>query len=221
MNELLEEDVRYAKKRWIVSFILLGLIFVVSLITMFFLREKNKEPRIIVIEKEIVDESTSDEVLPAKDISKERNITGADVIAAYKEVEGTDFAFLIATQALLEADLFDLMDLPEYYYLVYVISANESNIVDTLNSKNGLQVNLLFVNYNRVINDTCLLKKANGYYFETSAGFREEESDPTIQTFFEMNELNNPFKINKKANFIAREIYNSNGEVIGCTYIEQ
>lgn len=209
-------DSNLGKMRKYIVFTFLILLFLVILFVS--LKKQETEPVEEVKKEEI---ELQDNKSKIEETVEETYISGAEVIAAYKKIEGTDYAFLVATQSFLETDLFDLMESPEYSYLVYVLSLNDLNIAETIYSRNGLEVNLAFVNYNRVLNDTCLIKKVNGLFYETDAGYREEDGESKIQTFLYMNELNDVFKINGKSKFIEREIYNANGKVIGCTYIEK
>lgn len=208
-------EVRDVKKRRIILYFFLVLLFIISVITILCIRNHIKET--VKIE-EVRNDDVKDSSNTIEEEIEQSYLFGSDVIDAYKKVEGKDYAFLVATQSLLETDIFDLMNLPEYNYRVYVLSSSDFNIVDTILSKNGLQVNMVFINYNCVINDTCLLKKSSGLFYETRADFRVDESSNKI--FYEMNEKGT-FKIDEKAEFIVREIYNANGEIIGCTYIEQ
>lgn len=215
------------KKRVIlVVFIFICFIFIASLLSWKYL-SKTQEGNIY----NKINEDKAIEVDGNISLSKEQKehhiVSGAKVLERYEEVKNDEYAFLVATNAFLEQNKEDLQDCDEILYLKYVLSKNDQGIVENVHTKNGMLVPFVFINYNTVLDDTCLYQVSSQSYLESNYGFiKNNEStifgEDILHTFpLIQSKKEDIFTIYEESSFLENLIYNNEGKLLGYSYVEQ
>ena len=191
-----------SKKKSIVILFIVILLLTVSIAVIFVLKNKTIEPT-------FVDEvNQENEQIIIED--NEDGIYGVDVKNKYEEVKGTDFAILVTTSDLLEGT--ETNESIENYK--YILENNDNNRIDVIKAPDGTYLDAVFVNYNRLLKDTVVIKDTSGGYI-APYGFTESE-----ETKFNIYNENLSMVILNSAIFLEYPIYDDKYNEIGILYIE-
>lgn len=196
------------------KFLLAVLILFVAILVINSFKSKNKVNDQMNVNNQMnlneeVTENTSENITDGEVI---KNVTyGSDIKKKYKEVKGTDFAILITTMDFLkEAEAGEKEE-----HLRYILEDADSNVISVIKDADGNAVSAVFVNYNRLLKDTVVMKDISGGYI-APYGFSDESNNQ----FNAYNE-GNSIKIDNKAIFSEYPVFNEDYEEIGILYIER
>ena len=153
---------------------------------------------------------TEEEGFEEKDNLQE-GISGRDIKNKYKEVKGTDFALLVTTNDLLKG--IDEGGKKEYYR--YILENDNSNRISLIKDEEGSYRDAVFINYNRLLKDTVVIKDISGGYIAPN-GFSYKS-----ETKFNKYSESKSIAIEEEAVFSEYPIYDGSYNEIGILYIEK
>lgn len=153
---------------------------------------------------------TEEEGFEEKDNLQE-GISGRDIKNKYKEVKGTDFALLVTTNDLLKG--IDEGGKKEYYR--YILENDNSNRISLIKDEEGSYRDAVFINYNRLLKDTVVIKDISGGYI-APYGFSDKS-----ETKFNKYSESKSIAIEEEAVFSEYPVYDGSYNEIGILYIEK
>lgn len=153
---------------------------------------------------------TEEEGFQEKDNLQE-GISGRDIKNKYKEVKGKDFALLVTTNNLLKG--IDEGEKKEYYR--YILENDNSNRISLIKDEEGSYRDAVFINYNRLLKDTVVMKDISGGYI-APYGFSDKS-----ETKFNKYSESKSIAIDEEAVFSEYPIYDGSYNEIGILYIEK
>jgi hypothetical protein len=153
---------------------------------------------------------TEEEGFEEKDNLQE-GISGRDIKNKYKEVKGTDFALLVTTNDLLKG--IDEGGKKEYYR--YILENDNSNRISLIKDEEGSYRDAVFINYNRLLKDTVVIKDISGGYI-APYGFSDKN-----ETKFNKYSESKSIAIEEEAVFSEYPVYDGSYNEIGILYIEK
>jgi ABC-type Na+ efflux pump permease subunit len=153
---------------------------------------------------------TEEEGFQEKDNLQE-GISGRDIKNKYKEVKGKDFALLVTTNDLLKG--IDEGEKKEYYR--YILENDNSNRISLIKDEEGSYRDAVFINYNRLLKDTVVIKDISGGYI-APYGFSDKS-----ETKFNKYSESKSIAIDEEAVFSEYPIYDGSYNEIGILYIEK
>ncbi|WP_033165543.1 hypothetical protein [Clostridium sp. KNHs205] len=153
---------------------------------------------------------TEEEGFQEKDNLQE-GISGRDIKNKYKEVKGKDFALLVTTNDLLKG--IDEGEKKEYYR--YILENDNSNRISLIKDEEGSYRDAVFINYNRLLKDTVVMKDISGGYI-APYGFSDKS-----ETKFNKYSESKSIAIEEEAVFSEYPIYDGSYNEIGILYIEK
>ncbi len=153
---------------------------------------------------------TEEEGFQEKDNLQE-GISGRDIKNKYKEVKGKDFALLVTTNDLLKG--IDEGGKKEYYR--YILENDNSNRISLIKDEEGSYRDAVFINYNRLLKDTVVIKDISGGYI-APYGFSDKS-----ETKFNKYSESKSIAIDEEAVFSEYPIYDGSYNEIGILYIEK
>ncbi len=153
---------------------------------------------------------TEEEGFEEKDNLQE-GISGRDIKNKYKEVKGTDFALLVTTNDLLKG--IDEGGKKEYYR--YILENDNSNRISLIKDEEGSYRDAVFINYNRLLKDTVVIKDISGGYI-APYGFSDKS-----ETKFNKYSESKSIAIEEEAVFSEYPVYDGSYNEIGVLYIEK
>lgn len=141
----------------------------------------------------------------------QEGISGRDIKNKYKEVKGKDFALLVTTNDLLKG--IDEGEKKEYYR--YILENDNSNRISLIKDEEGSYRDAVFINYNRLLKDTVVIKDISGGYI-APYGFSDKS-----ETKFNKYSESKSIAIDEEAVFSEYPIYDGSYNEIGILYIEK
>lgn len=153
---------------------------------------------------------TEEEGFEEKDNLQE-GISGREIKNKYKEVKGTDFALLVTTNDLLKG--IDEGGKKEYYR--YILENDNSNRISLIKDEEGSYRDAVFINYNRLLKDTVVIKDISGGYI-APYGFSDKN-----ETKFNKYSESKSIAIEEEAVFSEYPVYDGSYNEIGILYIEK
>lgn len=213
------------RKALIVAFIIICTVILGSIIWSLLLQDETSDTFNPVDQNELTE--NDDKELLSKEVKEDNIVTGDKVLEKYLEIKNQEYAFLVATNAFLEQDKEELVNWDEILYIKYILSKQDQGVVENIYTINGRQVPLAFINYNHVLDDTCLFQGFSLPYYEARYGFiKDSESSiygDNIEDIFPLiqSKKENIFTIYEESSFLEKLIYNNEGTLLGYAYIEQ
>jgi hypothetical protein len=191
-------------KSKIMLFIFITLIVSAGIIAGFMLKAKKTDLPAIGKTK------TEAEISQEKD-NLQDGISGRDIKSKYAEIKGTDFALLVTTMDLLKG--IEASEKKENYR--YILENDNSNRISLIKDAEGGYWDAVFVNYNRLLKDTVVIKDISGGYI-APYGFSDKD-----ETKFNKYSESKSIVIEEEAVFSEYPIYDGSYKEIGILYIEK
>lgn len=191
-------------KSKIMLFIFITLIVSAGIIAGFMLKAKKTDLPAIGKTK------TEAEISQEKD-NLQDGISGRDIKNKYEEIKGTDFALLVTTMDLLKG--IEASEKKENYR--YILENDNSNRISLIKDAEGRYWDAVFVNYNRLLKDTVVIKDISGGYI-APYGFSDKD-----ETKFNKYSESKSIVIEEEAVFSEYPIYDGSYKEIGILYLEK
>lgn len=196
----------FNKRNKIVLLIIVATILIITLSRILYSKNTSEKVEIPVLVENVNEMELDSEEVKNKDV-----VFGSDIKIKYKEVKDSDFAILITTIDLLKEKEKE-EEWTEYYR--YALESGDNNIISTIQIIDDVYLDAVFLNYNRLLKDTVVMKDISGGYI-APYGFTEEEGRK-FNKYIE----NKAIEFNDDTVFEEYPIYDGNYKLLGNLYIE-